>query len=54
VAPLDLQMMRDRYQVRAALDSFAARRSAVRSGGAGGLSSGCHELTGRDLPGTGV
>ncbi len=28
VAPLDLQMMRDRYQVRAALDALAARLAA--------------------------
>jgi len=30
VAPLDLQMMRDRYQVRAALDALAARLAAQR------------------------
>jgi DNA-binding GntR family transcriptional regulator len=30
VAPLDLQMMRDRYQVRAALDGLAARLAAGR------------------------
>ena len=30
VAPLDLQMMRDRYQVRAALDGLAARLAAQR------------------------
>lgn len=30
VAPLDLQMMRDRYEVRAALDALAARLAAQR------------------------
>ena len=30
VAPLDLRMMRDRYQVRAALDALAARLAAER------------------------
>ena len=30
VAPLDLQMMRDRYEVRAALDALAARLAARR------------------------
>ena len=30
VAPLDMQMMRDRYEVRAALDALAARLAAQR------------------------